>query len=563
MPVNPAATFCATLVDEWVVAGVSAAMVAPGSRSTPMALALAKHPGIRLEIFHDERSASFAALGHGLATGRPAVVLCSSGTAGTHFHAAVVEADLSSVPMIVLTADRPPELLDVGAAQTIDQTHLFGRSVRWFHAPGVPGDDTARTWRSLARRTYRSSVDTRPGPVHLNLAFREPLVGDPGPLPAGEAHALVTSSPSFAPGALDALVPLLDRQRGVIVVGRMADGTESDVEAVEALSSATGWPVLADPRSGCRHLHAAVRTADSLLRHDGFARDHAPEVVLHIGEPWASRVVNEWLTSSGAFHVHLSSIPKPVDPGHVMSQWITAPVGSVCRWLAARLRGASGTTWATRWRRNEMIAREAIDTSILGMGVLTEPAVAQTVCRSMGENGGPLNLVLSSSMPIRDVEWYAPIDRLARVHANRGANGIDGVLASAIGVALAAGPTVLLIGDVAFLHDASSLTALRSREIDLRVVVVDNDGGGIFSFLSQAAVVGAERFEQLFGTPHGTDLLALCSAHGIAASTVHDIDGLLSALGRPGTSVTIVRSERASNVAAHQRINRAVHDALG
>ena len=189
MTVTDAATFCATLVDEWVGAGLRLAMVAPGSRSTPMALALLRHPEVRVEVFHDERSAAFAALGAGLATGTPALVLCSSGTAAVHFHAAVVEADLSGVPLLVVTADRPAELRDVAAAQTIDQTHLYGRSVRWFHDPGVPDGVSARGWRSLARRAWRACIDARPGPVHLNLPFREPLVGDAGPMPHGWPHS--------------------------------------------------------------------------------------------------------------------------------------------------------------------------------------------------------------------------------------------------------------------------------------------------------------------------------------------------------------------------------------
>ncbi len=562
MPVNPAATFCATLVEEWVGAGVSAAMVAPGSRSTPLALALADHPGIRLEVFHDERSAGFAALGHGLATGQPAVVLCSSGTAGTHFHAAVVEADLSSVPMLVVTADRPPELLDVGAAQTIDQTRLFGHSVRWFHAPGPPDEQLSRTWRSLARRSYRATVDTRPGPVHLNLAFREPLVGEAGPLPGGEPEVLAVSSPRLDLTSLEALVARMDRQRGVIIAGRGAGERSSDVDAVERLSSETGWPVLADPRSGCRHLDSAVWTADALLRHEHFARDHTPEVVLHIGDPWASRVTNEWLTSSGAYHVHLSALPRPLDPGHVMRQWITAPVGPTCEWLATRLQGARGTTWSSRWRNSERVAREAIAQALDGMQALTEPTIARLVASQVGPQQTVRNLVLSSSMPVRDVEWYAPVAVGARVYSNRGANGIDGVIATAIGVAAAVGPTVVLIGDVAFLHDSTSLTALAHRGVDLRIVVVDNDGGGIFSFLSQASALPGERFEQLFGTPHGTDLEALCRAHHLPVVTANDAESLLAALQTAGPSVVLLRSERAANVVAHQRINRAVHDAL-
>ena len=562
MTSTAAATFCSTLVDEWVAAGLSAAMIAPGSRSTPMALALAAHPSVAVEVFHDERSAGFAALGWGLATGRPAVVLCSSGTAATHFHAAVVEADLSGIPMLVLTADRPPELVDVAAAQTIDQTHLFGRAVRWFHAPGVPDDRQSRTWRSLARRAYRASVDLWPGPVHLNLAFREPLVGDPGELPAGRGVGLSVSRPSVDPADLEVLLPLLEQQRGVIVAGAGAAANEREAADVAALAAATGWPVLADPRSGCRHLEQAVATADALLRHDRFSTDHTPTAVLHLGEPWASRIVNEWLHASGARHVHVSASPRVVDPGHVVEQWVTGSVGAICLWLAERLQGASGTTWWARWQHAELRARGAIDSCFAESDRLTEPLVARTLVDALGTAGYPRNLVVSSSMPIRDVEWYTLPAAGARVYSNRGANGIDGVIATAIGVGSAAGATAVLIGDVAFLHDASSLTALSRRGTDVRIVLVDNDGGGIFSFLPQASTVDPARFEVLYGTPHGTDLPALARAHDLRVTVVSGRGELLAALSQPGPSVTVVHSERGSNVTEHRRIHDAVHRSL-
>lgn len=563
MPITAAATFCATLVDEWVAAGLRAAMVAPGSRSTPMALALADHPAVRVNLFHDERSAAFAALGYGLASGSPAAVLCSSGTAATHFHAAVVEADLSNVPMLVLTADRPPALVDVAAAQTIDQTHLFGRSVRWFHAPGVPDSGGAHTWRSLARRSYRASVDVRPGPVHLNLAFVEPLVGEPGPLPPGHDTSVLRSRPTVGVEELEALLPLLEHQRGVIVVGAGAGDSDSDVDAIARLADATGWPVLADPRSRCRQLASSVSTADVLLRHPGFAADHTPAVVLHVGEPWASRVVNEWLHASDARHVHLSASPRVVDPGHVMLRWVTAPVGDTCRWLAGRLRGATGTTWSARWRHAEATARNVFEAHFAASSELSEPVVAHAVVSSLCQPRYASRLVVSSSMPIRDVEWYTQPLAAARVFANRGANGIDGVIATGIGVALSSGPTAVLIGDVAFLHDASSLTALSARGADLRIVLVDNDGGGIFSFLPQASAVSPERFELLYGTPHGTDLVALSRAHDLRVSVVADRDSLIAALAEPGPSVTIVHSDRQHNVLVHRQLHDAVHAALG
>lgn len=561
MTVTDAATFCATLVDEWVGAGLRAAMVAPGSRSTPMALALLRHPAVRVEVFHDERSAAFAALGYGLSTGVPAVVLCSSGTAAVHFHAAVVEADLSGVPMLVLTADRPAELRDVAAAQTIDQTHLYGRSVRWFHDPGVPDAHTSRSWRPLARRAWRACIDTRPGPVHLNLPFREPLVGDAGDLPPGSPAPLVASAPVSDTAGLVDVLPHLERQRGVIVAGRGAGDDAADRAAIARLSAATGWPVLADPRSRCRHLDSAVWTADSLLRHDDFARAHVPEVVLHVGEPWASRVLNEWLVASGAYHVHVSASSRVVDPGLVVSQWVVGPVSSICGSLAESLRGATGTTWAARWRNAEDTARQAIGHTIEGLP-LSEPAVARAVLACAADGTGPTQVMVSSSMPIRDVEWYAPVAESVRVFSNRGANGIDGVVATATGIAIASGPVAVLIGDVAFLHDSSSLTALRQRGVDVRIVVVDNDGGGIFSFLPQATAEAGASFETLFGTPHGTDLAALCSAHHLPVWVVDDIELLRAAIAMDGPRVIIVKSDRSANVLAHRTINERVVGAL-
>jgi 2-succinyl-5-enolpyruvyl-6-hydroxy-3-cyclohexene-1-carboxylate synthase len=562
MAVTPAATFCATLVEEWVGAGLTTAMVAPGSRSTPLALALADHPAISVHVFHDERTAGFAALGCGLMSGRPAIVLCSSGTAGTHFHAAVVEADLSGVPMLVVTADRPPELRDVGAAQTIDQTHLFGRAVRWYHDPGPPADEAARSWRSLGRRAYRATLDGRPGPVHLNLPFREPLVGEPGSLPAGRPPAPTSPATTASPidGDLAVIAELLDRHRGVIVAGRGA----GDPAAVAAFATAVQWPILAEPRSGLRSSPLAVLTADDLLRHPRFARDHTPEVVLHLGEPWASRIVNEWLAGAGARHVHVSAGVRPLDPNLVVDHWLAGPVDVILAGLGARLAGALGTPWLARWQHAEARARAALATVLDEPAALSEPGVARAFVATLDAIPGA-RLVVSSSMPIRDVEWYTGPGGL-EVLSNRGANGIDGVVATAIGAALgtdSAGPTGVLVGDVAFLHDASSLTGLARRGLDLRIVVTDNDGGGIFSFLPQATSVPSERFEQLYGTPHGTDLVALAHAHGLVAAEASTFAELREAIGRSGPSVTVVRSDRRANVAVHDAIHRAVQAALG
>jgi len=558
-PADVAATFCATLVDEWVRAGVRHAVIAPGSRSTPLALAISERPELRVEVFHDERSAAFAALGVGLVSGRPAVLLCTSGTAATHFHGAVAEADLSGVPMLVCTADRPPELHDVGAAQTIDQDGLYGRAVRWFHAPGVADWATSGSWRSLAARAVVAATGPDPGPVHLNLAFREPLVGSADELPPGRAgggpwqRVLGAGAGALADADVLDVARRLDRQRGVIVAGAGC-GAPS---AIADLADATGWPVLADPRSGVRALTQAVIRFDALLRSAAFAAAHTPAVVLRLGEAPASKVLAQWVAASGATEVHVSSRPAVVDPTHAVAARLVTDPSGLCRRLAAALTGARGTPWAARWRHADATARAVVDEHLVH---LTEPAVAATVLAGLPAGA---NLVVSSSMPVRALEWFGPPRDDVRVFANRGANGIDGVIATAVGVAAATGaPTAVFIGDVAMVHDSSSLAALAGRGLDVRIVVADNDGGGIFSFLPQRQALSADRFEQLFGTPHGTDLVALARAHGLAAQSATSLADVAAFAGAPGPGVLRVGLDRSTNVGAYEALHAAVVKAL-
>jgi 2-succinyl-5-enolpyruvyl-6-hydroxy-3-cyclohexene-1-carboxylate synthase len=560
MPVTTAATFCATLVDEWVRAGVVDAVIAPGSRSTPLAIALTDRPELRVHVHHDERSASFLALGVGLATGRPAVLVCTSGTAAAHFHGAVIEAHQAEVPLIVCTADRPPELRDVSAPQTIDQDHLYGRAVRWFCDPGVPEEGMRSTWRSLAARAVADAGAPQPGPVHLNLPFRDPLVGEPGELPDARSegwpwHATTTGPTLVAPSELDALIAVMETQRGVIVAGAGA----GDPLAVHWLAGSAGWPVLADPRSGCRVPEpTTVGAFDAMLRHPGFAADHTPALVLRIGAPPASKVLNQWLAASGARQVQVGATPAWIDPEHSAAIRVIADPTELCTALEKRLTGAAGTPWLARWQHAEARAQAAIDDVLGRHPEPTEPGVARALLAALPAGA---TLVASSSMPIRDIEWYgAPRDGV-RVLANRGANGIDGVVSTAVGAALGTGgPTALLIGDIALLHDGNGLLGAAQRAIDLTLVVIDNDGGGIFSFLPQASALPADRFEQLFGTPHGVDPAALAAVHGIPTVPWDDLGGALRA-GR-GVRLIHVRTDRAANVAVHDEINGAVVAAL-
>jgi 2-succinyl-5-enolpyruvyl-6-hydroxy-3-cyclohexene-1-carboxylate synthase len=556
-PEDVQAAFCATLVDEWVALGVRHAVVAPGSRSTPMALALAANEELAVHVAHDERTASFMALGVGIVTGVPAVALCTSGTAATHFHAAVVEAGLADVPLIVVTADRPPELHDVGAPQTIEQTRLYGTAVRWYHDPGVPDSAVTHTWRSLAARAFVATVGARPGPVHLNLPFREPLVGVPGELPARRAATVMARTPS-EPDAdvVEAIRIVCSGRRGVIVAGRRCGSSD----AVHLLARALGWPVLSDPRSGCGELETAVAAFDPVLRCDSFAAGHVPDVVVRLGDPPASKVLAQWVARSGAAVVQVGPTPAVIDPDHLVMHRVVTDPGALCRRLAQVVTPTDGS-WLGDWVDAARRARSAIDV-LLGDAdrTLDEPTVAHTVARSVPAGG---HLVVSSSMPIRDLEWFGPQRGDVTVHSNRGANGIDGVVATAIGVALAtSAPTTVLLGDVALLHDASSLTALVSRGVDLRIVVVDNDGGGIFSFLPQRGIVDDARFEQLYGTPHGTDIVALGRAHGIDGHAVSTVGELAAAFAVPGPALVLIRTDRAANVVDHDVVNAAVSAAM-
>lgn len=557
-PVTAAATFCATLVDEWQRLGVTDAVVCPGSRSTPMALAIAESP-LRLHVHHDERSAAFVALGIGLASGRPAVVLTTSGTATVNLHPAVVEADLAGVPMIVCTADRPSWLQDRGAPQTIRQTDLYGHSVRSAHDPGVPDEAAVAEWRPLATRVHSDSSGSsgRPGPVHLNLAFDEPLTGSPDQLPP---TLRTPDDPAGQATQSDELVDagLLERPeglagRGIIISGR----SDADVEAVRSLANSLGWPVVAEPRSGSREV-ADIVHADVFLRHLPTAESLRPQAVLRIGEPPASRVLNEWIAASGAYEVVLAD--RFIDPWRSADQVLQAPGSLVGAWAAEWSADPTDPAWLERWTHVESVTRAEI-ARLADSEPLNEIGVARTV---MAETPSDAAIVVSSSMPVRDLEWYSsPRADAPVVLSNRGANGIDGVTSTAVGVALTGQRTVALLGDVAFLHDGNGLLGLAGREVDLAIVVIDNDGGGIFSFLPQAKQLATGRFEQLFGTPHGVDLPALIGAHGLDSEEVSTRAALAEAINRPGVHVVVVRSDRGENAALHRLINQTVAESLG
>jgi 2-succinyl-5-enolpyruvyl-6-hydroxy-3-cyclohexene-1-carboxylate synthase len=560
--------FSRAVVDEWVRGGVTHACVAPGSRSTPMAHALVADGRVSVWVFLDERSAAFAALGIGRATGRPAVVLCTSGTAAANFHPAVCEADLGRVPLIVATADRPPELHDVGAPQTMDQTRLYGGAVRWFVDLGPPEDvpGAGAWWRSTAARTVAVAAGPPAGPVHWNLPYREPLVPTGAPLvdadgrPAGAPWTVAAPPLRVADREVVTRVAGLVRRhpRGVVVAGW---GADADPELVDRVAELCAWPVLADGVSGLRRGPYGVSTYDPLLRVPEFAADHRPDVVLRLGAPTTGRVLAE----------HLRDVPQVVvdpdgtwaDPARETVERVPGDPDGFLRALAVTLQGGRADRgWLDGWLDADGRARTALDDYLDRLAVPFEGRIARDVVDAVPDGGA---LVVASSMPIRDVESFARPRDGVTVHTNRGVNGIDGFVSTVVGVALGSGaPTVALVGDLCFLHDANGLLGITQRGIDATFVVVDNDGGGIFSFLPQVAVMPAE-FEVLFGTPHGIDVAALAAVHGVPVvdvATAADVRATVGEAAGAGVRIVRIRTDRTTNVALHRAAWAAVADAL-
>jgi len=552
--VSVQATFAATLVDEWVHAGVTDAVICPGSRSTPLAVALAAR--LRIHVRLDERSAGFFALGLSMANGRPTVICVTSGTAAAELHPAVVEAHQGRVPLIVCTADRPPELHHVGASQTIDQIGLFTTSTRWACAPGVAEGSQAGSWRPLAARAVAEAQDgpLGPGPVHLNLAFREPLIGEPDALPEREGPLLV------GPGAQTASPATPLQGNGLFIAGANATG---DPTRLVLLAERLGWPILADPRSGCRVV-GTIAAADAIVR----TQPALPQTVVLLGAPWLSKALSEYVSSAAVHGARVICVDpwwQWTDPSVVVSEFHHVS-GDI--WIAAALASADRSSeavdleWLETWQAHEVAAQAAIEQT-LGRE-LSEPLVARMLARRASVD--EVTLMVSASMPMRDLEWYATtFEAPPTVMANRGANGIDGVVSTALGIAASGRRTIALLGDLAFLHDVSGLVNL--PDLPCTFVVVDNGGGGIFSFLPQAGAFDRQTFELLFGTPPTSDVVDVARGFGLEVHDVTSVDELELALNAAALTArpVLVRVRvkgRKDNVALHEAINQAVLQAL-
>jgi 2-succinyl-5-enolpyruvyl-6-hydroxy-3-cyclohexene-1-carboxylate synthase len=587
-PTNANTALASAFAEELARGGLRHAVVSPGSRSTPLAVALWRQPEIEVTVILDERSAAFFALGAAQASGEPVVLLCTSGTAAANYHPAVCEADESAVPLVLLSADRPPELRGIGAGQTVDQIKLFGSSVRWFCEVGTheADDDGLLHYRSVACRALAAARgETRPGPVHLNLPWREPLAPvpvagavtatDPLALEGREGRPLTAVTRiDMEPSAflLDEVAGHIgDAIAGVIIAGRQVDSELR--EPLAHLARVSGFPILAEPtsqlRCGPHDRSHVIATYDLLLRDERFARSVVPDLVLRFGEMPTSKPLRAWLAASGASQIVVDPFGGWNDPSWRAAALLRADPTELASGWAARLEKEPRAA-PERWIAAEETAQLALDRALGrgnggsaggdASGPIAEPALHRALGRA--HRDGDL-VYTASSMPIRDQETFLPAgEGDALFLCNRGANGIDGLVSSGIGAAHASGrPTTILAGDLGLLHDIGGLAALRDVTTPVRIVVIDNGGGGIFHFLPQEQAMGSEEFEALLGTPRGIDVAKAAALFDLPHRRLESLADLPTAL-TAGTGLIEVKTDRTTNVALHRHLTRRVHAAL-
>ncbi len=582
-PTNRNTALASAMVEELARSGVRRAAISPGSRSTPLAVALWRQPAIDAIVVLDERSAGFFALGTALESRIPAVVVCTSGSAAANLHPAVVEADEAGVPLIVLTADRPPELRGIGAGQTIDQLKLYGDAVRWFCEVGTheADDEGLLHFRSVGCRAYAAAAgDPRPGPVHLNIPWREPLA----PIPAhdgvtatdplalegrGErplsAVARVSARPEDA--LLEEVAERIEAApRGLIVAGRQADPRLA--EPLTRLAAAAGYPILAEPTSQIRrgpHDRSLVVSA-----YDAVARarpgELEPELILRVGDMPTSKALRRWLAEiDGLRQVVVDPTADWKEPTRRAETLLRADPRSLTESLGEALvrrrsgaGAAEGSPYATAWLAADGAARDAVESELGQVDELSEPGAWRTLGGALSDGDAVL---AASSMPVRDLETFlGPGPERVRFLANRGANGIDGLVSTAAGIAAGGAPTWAVLGDLALVHDLGGVALLRDRP-NLRLLLLDNGGGGIFHFLPQAESLPDDEFEALLGTPSPFDLTQALELFELSWEAPGDPAELDRALAGEARAV-VVQTDRRRNVELHRRLTEAAVGAL-
>lgn len=568
--------------EELARSGLKHVCLCPGSRSTPLAMTFAENDAFRLWMHLDERSCAFFALGLAKASRTPIVLLCTSGTAAANFLPAIVEAHQAHVPLIVLTSDRPPELRDTGAAQTIDQIKLYGAYPKWFAEIALPeaNAEMLRYVRTMACRAVAHANESPQGVVHFNMPFREPLVPLSTELTVDDAErdayfgradnkpfiSFPRVSIVIAQGAVAALAEKLARtERGLIVAGMQNDCAFP--QAVTNLANALGYPILADPlslvRNGSHDRSNVIDSYDAFLRDANIVKQLTPEIVLRFGAIPTSKPVLQYLDKQvGAQQILIDGDAN--EPSHFVSEIVRGDAGQVCQALAKQLPPPRTTgAWLQQWRDLNAKTQHAVSTQIQTYHDFFEGCVFSELGALIPDG---TTVFASSSMPVRDLDTFFPSnERNIRFLSNRGANGIDGVVSTALGAGAAIErPLVLVIGDLALYHDMNGLLAAKLHKLNALIILINNDGGGIFSFLSQAAY--PTHFEQLFGTPSGLNFEHVANLYDAKFCDAKNWDMFRDAvrdgLQEQGLKIVQVRTNRETNVTMHRAVWSAVSTAL-
>lgn len=547
--------FADALVAQFVELGAGQFVLSPGSRSTPLTTAAARCPGARTWVNLDERGAAFFAQAIAKASGKPAILICTSGTAAANYLPAVIEAAQSGAPLLILTADRPASLHECGAPQTVNQLNLYGANARWFLQCPEPGtlSDPAAKARAVAARAWSHAMGSDPGPVHLNCPFDEPLI--PQPLPAFEGSGcveIVAGEPQASESAATRLADLLQNsRRGVIVAGPLPY-SRALREGVLSLAAASGVPVLADATSQLRFGDA--RGACVLSHFDAWLRAappiETPDLIIRMGAQPTSKALQQWIAQCHTTQVVFENAGRWTDSLASASVILPGDPAATLTRAATHAEQNHELPWAHSLRDLDALAKDelgAFDELETG----AEIALAQQLARTLPAGS---NLFLSNSMPIREIDWFAPArEAPVNVFVNRGANGIDGIVSSALGVAAATGRrTCLLTGDLALLHDLNALAFAATNRIALDILVINNDGGGIFGYLP---ISGTEVFEYYFRTPHGRAISDAASALGVPCTIADDLTDIADWLARAaqGPRLLEIPIDAAHSKAVHQR----------
>ncbi|GIN93127.1 2-succinyl-5-enolpyruvyl-6-hydroxy-3-cyclohexene- 1-carboxylate synthase [Siminovitchia terrae] len=557
--------YAASFIEGLVHSGVKEVVISPGSRSTPLAMLFVEHQDIQVYMNIDERSASFFALGLAKASDRPVALLCTSGTAAANYFPAVIEASLSRVPLIVLTADRPHELRDIGAPQAIDQLHLFGKYVRWFADMALPesGKEMLKYAKTSAIRAASMAKGVLPGPVHVNFPLREPLV------PKMEQpfhYASHTALPYVTEGHLtipfETYKEIADQcsgvEKGLIVCGNI--DKPGFPEAVLALANSLGFPILADPlsqlRSGSFEKEMVIECYDAFLKSDRVKEKLKPELVIQFGGQPVSKPLSLFLKGlrESSEQLIIDGGGGWRDPNRASTHMIQCDEIAFCQQMEPLLEKKKGTSWKKMWIDLNQRTKNIIQSYIQSISDMEEGKTVSKLCGLLPPDS---TVYIGNSMPIRDMDTYFHTnEKNIRLIANRGANGIDGVVSSALGAAVHCRPLFLLIGDLSFFHDMNGLLAAKLYKININIILLNNDGGGIFSHLPQAEE--GKNFELIFGTPTGLNFEHTAMMYNGQYTKVLDLEDLSVSVGEAtsneGLNIIEVPTDRERNVQVHREL---------